>query len=183
MTTAPAAITYTSMVSRETVCIALILTALNDLEVKVGDVENSYITAPARERIYTILGEEHGEDAGKKAIILRALYGLKSSGAAFRAHLCGCMMAMGYKPCLADPDLWMKPQFVDSRAYYSYILCYVDDIMVIHHDAMVLNRIDDFMKLKGGSIGDPNIYLGAKARKVQMPNCVWCYGISLSKYV
>ena len=70
----------------------------------------TYVTVPVRENIWTVLGDEHGEDAGKKAIIVRALYGLKSSGAAFRAHLCGCMQAMGYKPCLADPDLWMQPQ-------------------------------------------------------------------------
>ena len=88
MTTAPAAITYDSVVTRETVRITLILAALNDLEVKVGNVENSYITAPVREKVWTILGPEHGEDMGKKATIVRALYGLKSSGAAFRAHIC-----------------------------------------------------------------------------------------------
>jgi hypothetical protein len=39
-TKAPATITYASVVSRETVCIALLMAALNDLEVKVGDVFN-----------------------------------------------------------------------------------------------------------------------------------------------
>ena len=38
MTTASAAVTYASFVSRETVGIALTLAALNDLEVKCGDV-------------------------------------------------------------------------------------------------------------------------------------------------
>ena len=46
MTTAPAAVTYASVVSREIVRIALTLIALNDLEVKCGDVLNSYITSP-----------------------------------------------------------------------------------------------------------------------------------------
>ena len=95
MTTTPAAITYASVVTRETVRIALTLAALNVLEVKVGDVENAYITAPVREKIWTVLGPEHGEDAGKKAIIVRVLYGLKSSGATFRAHLCECMKSLG----------------------------------------------------------------------------------------
>ena len=39
MTTAPAAVTYASVVTRETVRIALTLAALNDLQVKCGDVE------------------------------------------------------------------------------------------------------------------------------------------------
>ena len=108
MTTEPAAVTYASVVSRETVCIALTLVALNDLEVKCGDVLNAYITAPVKEKIWTYLGPEHGNDEDKKAIIARALYGLKSSGAAFRAHLCECMAALGYKPCIAYPDLWFK---------------------------------------------------------------------------
>ena len=42
MTTAPAAITYASVVSRESVRITITLAALNGLEVKVGDVENAF---------------------------------------------------------------------------------------------------------------------------------------------
>jgi hypothetical protein len=49
-TEAPATITYASVVSRETVCIALLMAALNDLEVKIGDVPNAYITAPVTKR-------------------------------------------------------------------------------------------------------------------------------------
>ena len=72
MTTSPAAVTYVSIVSCETVCIALTLSSLNDLEVKCGDVLNAYITAPVKEKIWNYLGPEHGEDEGKKAIIVRA---------------------------------------------------------------------------------------------------------------
>jgi hypothetical protein len=38
MTKAPTTITYASVVSQETVCLALTIAALNDLEIKVGDV-------------------------------------------------------------------------------------------------------------------------------------------------
>ena len=48
MTEAPAAVTYASVVSRETVRIALLVAALNDHEVKTGDVQNAYITAPVK---------------------------------------------------------------------------------------------------------------------------------------
>ena len=61
-TTSPAAVTYASFVSRETVHIALTLTALNDLEVKCGYVLNAYIAAPVTEKIWTYLGPEHGTD-------------------------------------------------------------------------------------------------------------------------
>ena len=105
----PPTLTYASVVSRDTVRIALTMAALNDLSVKTVDIQNAYIKAPCTEKVYTTLGEEFGEDAGKQAVIVRALYGLKSSGAAFRNHLAECMRHLGYIPCEADPDLWMKP--------------------------------------------------------------------------
>ena len=186
MTEAPPTMTYASVVSRETVRIALTLAALNDLEVKCGDVLNAYLTAPVLEKVWTVLGPEFGEDAGRKALIVRALYGLKSAGAAFRAHLAKGMRQMGYTSCLADPDLWMKAEVRpdDGFEYYSYILCYVDDILVINHDAMkVIKRIDKYMTIKPSSMGDPDIYLGAKLSKMKMNNNVWCWGLSPSKYV
>ena len=56
--------------------------------------------------------------------------------------------------------------------------------MVIHHDARpILDRIEKFMKLKESSVGNPEIYLGTKLKKVQMDNNVWCWSIRPSKYV
>ncbi len=49
-TKAPATITYASVVSWETMRLALTIAALNDLEVKVGDFLNAYITAPVKEK-------------------------------------------------------------------------------------------------------------------------------------
>jgi hypothetical protein len=69
MTKAPPTVTYASVVSLETDRLA----ALNDPEVKVGDVLNAYITAPITDTLWTTLGPELGPDAGKTAIIVRAL--------------------------------------------------------------------------------------------------------------
>jgi hypothetical protein len=107
-TEAPAAITYASGVSRETMRLALTIASLNDLKVKVGDFLNAYITARVKEKVWTVLGPEFGHDAGKSAIIVCALYGHKSAGAAFRDHLASFMHQMGYTSCKADPDLWLK---------------------------------------------------------------------------
>ena len=61
----------------------------------------------------------------------------------------------------------------DGHKYYAYILLYVDDILAIHHDAMsVLNEIHLFFHIKPESKGDPTAYLGAKLRKVTLPNGV-----------
>ena len=58
--------------SRETVRIALNLAAVNDLPVKVAEIQNYYIRAPVTEKIWTVLGREFGEDSVRKAIVVRA---------------------------------------------------------------------------------------------------------------
>ncbi len=58
MTKAPATITYASVVSCETVRTALLMAALNDLDVNVGDALNAYITAPITKKVWLVLGPE-----------------------------------------------------------------------------------------------------------------------------
>ena len=62
------------------------MAVLQDLEVKAADVLNAYMAAPNTEMIWTALGPEFGDDSGKSAIKVRALYGLKSTCASVRAH-------------------------------------------------------------------------------------------------
>jgi hypothetical protein len=170
MTKAPATITYASVVSCETVRIALLMAAWNGLNVKVGDVLNACITAPITEKVWTVLGPKFGTDASKSAIIVHPLYGSKSAGSVFCAHKDSCMPQMGYTSCKADPDLWYKAETrpADSFRYNAYILCYVDDILCVHHDPMsVFNLINGYMLLKPSLVGDPDIYLGAKLKLTQ----------------
>ena len=186
MTEVHPSITYASVVSRETVRIALTIAALNNLDVKTADIQNAFIKAPCTEKVYTTLGPEFGEEAGKTAIIVRAVYGLKSSAAAFRNHLAECMRHMGYVSCLADPDLWMKPAVRESDGFkhYEYVLLYVDDVMAIGDDPqVVLEKIDKYFGLKPGSLADPNMYLGAKVRPMTMNNGQVCWAMSASQYV
>ncbi len=51
MTNVPAMYTYGSVVTFETVHIALMLAALNSLEVMAADIMNAYITALCKEKI------------------------------------------------------------------------------------------------------------------------------------
>ena len=53
----------------------------------------------------------------------------------------------------------------DGTKYYAYFLLYVDDCLVIHHTTdTALHELDHFLKIKSESIGDPNMYMGAKHR-------------------
>ena len=72
------------MVSREIVCIAFLITSFNDLHVCAADIGNVYLNAECEERIWVKAGKEFGAIEGKPMIIVKALYGLKSSGAVWR---------------------------------------------------------------------------------------------------
>jgi hypothetical protein len=175
-TKAPATITYTSIVSCETVHIALLMAALNDLEVNIGNVLNTYITALVTKKVWTVLGPKFGSGAGNSAVIVCTLKGLKSAGAAFRAHLASFMRQMGYTSCKADPDLWYKAETRpdDNFKYYAYFLCYVNAILVMHHDPMtILDKINGYMPPKPSSVGDPDMYLGAKLCQTRLKNGIW----------
>jgi hypothetical protein len=133
-----------------------------------------------------VLGPEFGDEAGKRALIIRALYGLNYVGAAFRNHLAECMKHLGWNPCRDDWDLWMKAETCpdDGVLYWAYILIFVDDILCVHHDpGAPLTKFDKYLKMKEGSIQVPTFYLGAKLKKTALPNSVVAWGMISSKYV
>ena len=157
-----------AVVSRETVRIFFLLAALNDLDILSADIQNAYLNAPVREKLYTIAGKEFGPKCeGRPVLIVRALYGLQRSGKAFRDFLATNMREMGYTSCKADPDLWMIPDTkADGTTYFRYVICYVDDVAV----AMVnpqefMDELSKRFTLKGGSVKEPDLYLGADVRK------------------
>ena len=105
----------------------------NDLEVKVADIQNAYLTAPLFEKIWTILGPGFGSDSGKIALIVHAL------DASFKNHLANYLHKLRYVSCKAKAGIWLKAKIKpgDRFKYYnSYIICYVDDVLYVHHDAM-----------------------------------------------
>jgi hypothetical protein len=96
------------------------------------------------------------------------------------------MKHLGWHPCRADRDLWMKAETLphDGILYWAYILIYVDDILCVHHDpGSLLEKLDEYFKMKEDSIQVPTLYLGAKLKKTVLPNGVVAWGMSSSKYV
>jgi hypothetical protein len=83
-----------------------------------------------------VLVPEFGDDTVKRALIVWALGGLNSAGAAFINHLAGCMNNLVWKSGCADRGLWMKADTYpdDGVMYLAYILMYVDDILCVYHD-------------------------------------------------
>jgi len=81
---APNSITYSSVVSHDSIHIVFLLTALNDIDILATDIGNTNLNADTGEKVHTMLGMEFSQNLnGKTAVICKALYGLKSSSAAW----------------------------------------------------------------------------------------------------
>ena len=160
----PASMTYSTVVSRDSVRILLTIAALNDLDVKGADIQNAFLTSPTKERVWMRAGPEFGNDEGKVYIVVRALYGMKSASASFRSFMAEKLDNIGFRTSIADPDVWIRPAVKSSgEEYYEYILMYVDDILVISVSAMeILQDMQSHIKFKNDKIETPDGYLGAK---------------------
>jgi Reverse transcriptase (RNA-dependent DNA polymerase) len=158
MTDEPRKSVYSSVMSRDSVWLAFTIASLNGLRVLAGDVQKAYLNAPTKEKCYTTAGKEFGVNNGRPVSIVCALYGLRSSGARWRDHMASTVRSLGFKGCLADPELWLrlacKP---DGTQYYEYVLIYVDDILVVSHDPeAVMDMPSKHYTLKKGSVKPPS---------------------------
>ncbi len=104
-------------------------------------------------------------------IIKKALYGLKSSGVAFRAHLAATLYDLGYKPTKVDPDVWIQPASKPNgfKYYYEMLLVYMNDILCISADPKAtMHGIQETFKLKDDKIEKPNTLLGAQLKEMSI---------------
>jgi len=121
----------------------------------------------------TICGLEFGQQyQGRIAVIVKALYGLKSSGAAWHNMLSSTLHDLGFKSSLADADVWMRPNVKSNgEHYYDYIFVYVDDLLVLSAYARdIMETIGKTYHFKDGSVGPPKTYLGAEVKEFQQPH-------------
>ena len=186
VTDVPSSLTYSSVVSRDSVRICLLLSALNGLDVMSCDIKGAYLTAPCKEKIVVTAGEEFGPELkGKLLRVTRALYGLKSAGASFRSYLADYLYSISYRPSYADPDVWMRPAVhPDGRKYYEYILAYVDDLLAISRDPRAsLLQVREKFTLKNDRIDGVSEYLGASLTALSTATGEVCWCQSSDNYI
>lgn len=174
VTEPPSTQTYASVVSRDSVRIAFLVAALNDLDIMAADVQGAYLNALCKEKVFTICGPEFGvEYVGRVAIIVKALYGLKTSAFAWREHLSKTLKDdLQFEHCYADNDVWLRPATKSNGfKYYEMILVHTDDILCVSEDPKaILTKLDQHYLLKKDSIGKPETYFGAQVGHYSLPD-------------
>jgi len=77
----------------------------------------------------------------RQVIIVRAIYGLKSSGAAWHAKFSETLRDMGFLPSYADLDVWYRPAIKTCGfEYYEYIFVYANDILVLSASPLLIMK-------------------------------------------
>ena len=118
-------------------------------------------------------------------IVNMALCGLKSLGAAFRDKLTQVLYDMNYRHSRVDPDVWMRTAVkVDGFLHYEYVLCYVENILLISHVPLkTSNVIKAVFNMKWDKSEPPEMYLGFVLQKVTKNDGTECWKTSSAKYL
>ena len=127
------------------------------LQILCGDIGNAFITADCLEKVFSRAGPEFREREGSVIIFRKALYGLRSSSRAFRAHFADFLKSMGFVATRYDRDVWMRER--ETCDGYDYMCTHVDDFKIVAKTPeRWKDRISASFLLK--SIGPPSYYLG-----------------------
>ena len=139
--------------------IAFVAASLMQLQIIAADVGSAYIQAFTIEKVYTIAGPEWAPlgMVGMYLIIIKALYGLKSSGAMWHLKLADNLREMGFQSCQADCDFWYR----EMEDHYEYIAVIVDDLLIFSRDPdSIIDTLKTKYNYKLGGVGSPEYYWG-----------------------
>ena len=154
---------FSSVVARDSVRLFFAIAAANGLEILGNDAKNAFTQADNLEKQWCRMDKLGDKYKGKRAYLVRALYGGQGASAAFRGHVSRHIREnMGFKHSFADNYVYMRAAVhPDTKeAYYEYIICYSDDILVASRNPLqVMEDLAQKIEFKGKHAA-PESYLG-----------------------
>ncbi|KAL7535614.1 hypothetical protein ACHAWF_005213 [Thalassiosira exigua] len=175
-TDTPSAVTYSSVVSRDSLRIALLVAALNSLKIFACDIGNAYLNAPCKckERIWFVAGHEYGHEMkGRVMKLVRASYGLKSSGASWLKMFKDFIEThLEFILSRVNRDMYYRKSPKPSRTlYYELLLVYANDVLAVSHGPKkIMEKIRKCFEIKNDEYGPPTTYLGGEVEQFTIPN-------------
>ena len=120
---------YSGVVSMEDVRTIVFLAELNQLELWGADISSAYLLADTKEKVFFIAGPEFGDREGHILFIVKAQYGLRTSGVRWHEKLFDVLKDIGFTPSLV-PDIYMRRNTKpDGTEVWEYVATYVDDLL------------------------------------------------------
>jgi hypothetical protein len=162
LTNVPNVSVCSRVVSLQGIRMVAFLSELNGLDLWATDIGNTYLEAKTSELLFIIASPEFGDLEGHMLIIYKVLYGLCSSGLRWHERFSACLRDMGFFPCKAEPDIWMR--HVDD--HYEYIATYVDDLAISSKDPKAItNTLMNKYNIKLKGTGEIEYHLGMSFRR------------------
>ena len=156
-TKAPTSSVYSGVVSLQGIRMVTFLAELNDLELWGTDIGNAYLESYTTEKVCFTAGKEFGELAGHTLLIVKALYGLKSSGKCWHDRLFEVLDDMGFFPSKAEADIWMRR----CGDHWEYVAVYVDDLLIASKQpSAIIEALEKDYKFKLKGTGAVKFHLG-----------------------
>ena len=113
---------------------------LNHLKLWATDIGKAYLESYTKEKVYIKAGPEFGEREGHYLVIVKALYGLKSSGLRWHERFADALRNMDFFPSKAEHDIWMR----DKGDHYKCIAVCVDDLLIASKDPeSIISELED----------------------------------------
>ena len=157
LTPVPLESVYSGVVSLRGFRMVIFLAELNNLKMWSTDIGSAYLEASTSEKVYIVAGPEFGDREGHILIIDKALYGLRSSGARWHDKFSDCLRDLGFQPCKAEPDIWLRR----NGDIYEYIAVYVDDLALALVDPQeFVDTLQTKYKFKFKGTGPITFHLG-----------------------
>ena len=147
---------YSGVVSLLGIRAVTLIAELNDLELWGTDIGNAYLQSYTKEKVAFIAGDEFGDLAGCVLVIVKALYGLRSSGKCWHERFSDVLVTMGFMPSRAEPDIWMR----DKGDHYEYIAVYVDDLLIASKNPQAIIDALEAVPFKLKGTGPIEFHLG-----------------------
>ena len=102
------------------------------------DVKTAFLNGDLDEHVWVMSPRGiHGRKS-RCYKLRKAMYGLKQAHLAWHKKLCSGLQDIGFEDLLSEPCVFRR-KFVDSS--YSFILAYVDDLLVLGETASEKNNI------------------------------------------
>ena len=140
LTEVPVESVYSGVISLRGIRLMIFLAELNQMEAWGTDISSAYLEAFTKEKLFVKAGPEFGDQEGHILLVEKALYGLQTSGARWHERLADCLRGMGFFPCKAEPDIWMR----EKADHWEYIGTYVDDLAIASKDPQAI--VDKLVK-------------------------------------
>ena len=142
---------WSGVVSIDYVRAAFFLADLDKLQVMAADIGNAYLHGHTKKLIYTNAGPEFGPELeGRILVMVKSLYGLRTSMARWHEALSDKLRLISFRPSKADLNLWIR----NMGNHHEYIAVYSDDILVFSKNpTVILKGLETLFPMKG--VGKP----------------------------